>query len=55
LPRGERVGDIFEKDRAKNGMLVDGSVEIGAQPVGGCPKLFVEVAEELLGVRSGHD
>ena len=30
-------------------MLVDGGVEIRAEPVGGGPELLVEVAKELLG------
>ncbi len=36
-------------------MLVNGGVEIGAEPVGGGPELLVEVAEELLGGAAGHD
>ena len=36
-------------------MLVDGGVEIGAEPVGGGPELLVEVAQELLGVIGGHE
>ena len=55
LPDGERVGDVFEEDQAEDGVLIDGGVEIGAEPVGGGPEFFVEVAEELLRVSSGHD
>ena len=54
LPDGEGVGDVFEEDEAEDGVLVDGGVEAGAEAVGGGPELFVEVAEELLGVWVGH-
>ena len=48
LPDGERVGDVFEEDEAEDRVLINGGVEIGAEAVGGHPKLFVEVAEEGL-------
>ena len=53
LSSDEGVGDVFQEDQAEHGMLVNGSVEIGAESVGGGPELLVEVAEKLLGV-GGH-
>ena len=53
LSSDEGVGDVFQEDQAEHGMLVNGSVEIGAESVGGGPELIVEVAEKLLGV-GGH-
>lgn len=41
LPDCERVGDIFQEDKAEDGVLINGCVEIGAESVGGVPELFV--------------
>ncbi len=54
LPDGEGVGDVFEEDEAQDGVLIDGGIEAGAEAVGGGPELFVEVAQELLGVWVWH-
>jgi hypothetical protein len=49
LPDCEGIRDVFEEDQAKDGVLIDGGVQVGAEPVCGGPELFVEVTEELLG------
>ena len=38
----------------ENPLLVNGGVEIGAELFGSGPELFVELAEEVLGVGVGH-
>ena len=56
----EGVGNVFEKDEAEDGVLIDGGVEVGAKPVGGVPELFIKRFEKLLfllsvGLRHGVD
>jgi hypothetical protein len=48
LPAGEGVEDVFEENRAENGVLINSGVEICAEPVGGGPEFLVERLEELL-------
>ncbi len=44
----EGVGDVFQEDQAQYYVLIDSSIEVGAQLVGGGPELFFELVEELL-------
>lgn len=44
----EGIGNIFEEDQPEHDVLVHGSVEVGAQLVGGDPELLFQVVEELL-------
>jgi hypothetical protein len=48
LADSEGVQDVFQEDQAENGVLVNGGVHAGAQPVRSTLALLVEVAEELL-------
>ena len=54
LPQGEGIGDVFQEDEAEDGVLVNRGVEIGAEAVSNGPELFVEIAEELLGIGGRH-
>ena len=44
-PRLKGVGDVFEKNQAEHQVLVFGSVNIGAQLVGGGPEGFFDVVD----------
>jgi hypothetical protein len=46
-PLFERIRDVLEKDETEHYVLVHSSVEIRAQPVGGGPKLLIEIFQKL--------